>query len=139
LKQAATVRVPDFVRRETYTATSAPTARKKWIFCLVLSLQILIPVFADSVYFHIAAQPMPTALALFAEQAHMQVLYDYNAVASVRSNAVIGEMEKRGALVRLLLNTGLEATFSSPTAVTIRLVRTPRVQPAPSLPQAPNH
>ena len=69
----------------------------------------------------------------------MQVLYDFDAVAALRCNPVEGELDKREALRQLLLNTGLEATFSSPTAVTIRLVRTPRVQPAPSLPQAPNH
>jgi heme acquisition protein HasR len=107
--------------------------------CLIVALQILVPAFAETVYFHIVAQPMPVALALFAEQAHMQVLYDYEAVASVRCNAVTGQMGKREALERLLLDTGLEATFSSPTAVTVRRVRASRVQPTPSPSRVTGH
>lgn len=139
MSQAAIVRPPECGRAGTGTPTRAPTASKKWILCLIVALQIPIPALAEIVYFHIVAQPMPAALALFAEQAHMQVLYDYKAVASVRCNAVIGEMEKGEALVRLLLNTGLEATFSSPTEVTVRRVRAPRVEPVPSPSQVPGH
>jgi hypothetical protein len=112
--------------------------RNSWIVCLVLALQIPITVCAEAAYFHIVAQSMPTALALFAEQAHVQVLYDYNAVASVRCNGILGQMDKSEALARLLLDTGLEATFSSPTAVTIRSSRTPGAQPAAPSPQVPS-
>jgi hypothetical protein len=139
LSQAAIVRPPERVRAGIGTPTRAPPTSKKWIVCLIVALQVFIPAFAETVYFHIVAQPMPAALALFAEQSHMQVLYDYEAVASVRCKAVIGEMGKREALERLLLDTGLEAAFSSPTAVTVRRVRAPLVQPAPSPPQVPGH
>jgi hypothetical protein len=68
---------------------------------------------------------MPAALKAFAEQAHMQVLYDYDAVASVRCNPVEGEFEKQEALTRLLLNTGLEARYASEQAYVDRLLGEP--------------
>lgn len=75
---------------------------------------------ADSVQFRIAAQPMPAALKIFAAQAHMQLLYQYNSVANAMGNSVSGELEKHAALDQLLKNTGLEAVYSSDTAVTVR-------------------
>jgi outer membrane receptor for ferric coprogen and ferric-rhodotorulic acid len=78
---------------------------------------------ADSARFNIAAQPLPQALKAFADQAHMQVLYQYDAVAGATGNAVSGTLEKRDALERLLKNTGLEAIYSSGSAVTIRPTR----------------
>lgn len=78
---------------------------------------------ADGARFAIAAQPMPSALTTFAVQSHMQLLYRYDEVAGVRSNPLNGTFEKREALRRLLLGTGLEATYASDTAATIRPLR----------------
>jgi len=75
---------------------------------------------ADSARFNIAAQPLPQALKAFADQAHMQVLYQYDAVSRVSGNAVNGKLDKHAALEELLKNTGLEAIYSSGSAVTIR-------------------
>jgi len=75
---------------------------------------------ADSARFDIAAQPMPAALKAFAAQAHMQLLYQYGAVAHATGNAVVGELETHAALEQLLRNTGLEVVYSSPNAATIR-------------------
>src|SRR5260370_36096873 len=68
---------------------------------------------------------MRAALKASAEQAHMPVLYDYDAVACVRCNPVEGEFEKQEALTRLLLNTGLEARYASEQAYVDRLLGEP--------------
>ncbi len=78
---------------------------------------------ADSARFNIPAQPLPIALKAFAAQAHMQLLYQYDAVEGARGNQVIGDFEKHAALLQLLRNTGLEAVYSSDSAATIRRVR----------------
>ena len=75
---------------------------------------------AESARFDIAAQPLPAALKAFAGQAHMQLLYEHDAVAGTNGNAVIGELDKQTALIQLLRNTGLEAVYSSESAATIR-------------------
>jgi iron complex outermembrane receptor protein len=79
---------------------------------------------ADSAQFNIAAQPLPTALKAFAAQAHMQLLYQYNAVESVKANPIRGDLDKHAALDQLLHNTGLEAIYSSDNAATIRPINT---------------
>ena len=76
---------------------------------------------AESVRFDIAAQPMPAALREFSAQSHMELLYQYEVVASASGNAVIGDLDKKAALEQLLRNTKLEAVFSSDNAATIRL------------------
>lgn len=75
---------------------------------------------ADSARFEIVAQPMPAALKTFAQQAQMQLLYEYGAVANMTGNAISGDLEKRVALEALLRNTGLEAVYVSDYAATIR-------------------
>jgi len=79
---------------------------------------------ADSARFDIAAQPMPAALKAFAAQAHMQLLYRYNAVQNAHGNAVSGELEKHAALEQLLRDSGLEVVYSSDSAATIRPIKT---------------
>jgi iron complex outermembrane receptor protein len=78
---------------------------------------------SDSAPFNISAQPLPSALTAFAEQSKMQVLYQYGAVKGVDANAVMGTLYTHLALAKLLEGTGLEAVFSSDTAVTIRAAR----------------
>ncbi len=78
---------------------------------------------ADSARFNIPAQPLPVALKAFAVRAHMQLLYQYDAVKGARGNQVVGDLETHAALLRLLRNTGLEAVYSSDSAATIRRVR----------------
>jgi iron complex outermembrane receptor protein len=93
----------------------------KALFCaagLVLTLPAM--AVADSARFDIAAQPLPAALKTFAAQAHMQLLYQYGAVASARGNAVTGDLEKHAALEQLLKNSGLEVIYSSESVATIR-------------------
>jgi outer membrane receptor protein involved in Fe transport len=75
---------------------------------------------ADSARFDIPAEAMPAALKAFAAQAHMQLLYQYNAVKNAHGNAVNGDLDKRAALEQLLRNSGLEVVYSSDSAATIR-------------------
>lgn len=75
---------------------------------------------ADSARFDIPAGSLPQALKAFATQAHMQLLYQYDAVKSAHGNAVSGEFDKHAALEQLLRNSGLEAVYASDTAATIR-------------------
>src|SRR5205823_7574002 len=77
---------------------------------------------ADSARFDIPAQAMPQALKAFAAQAHMQLLYQYNAIRNARANAVRGDLDRHAALEQLLHNSGLEAVYTSESAVTIRLI-----------------
>jgi iron complex outermembrane recepter protein len=77
---------------------------------------------ADSARFDIPAEPLPAALKAFAAQAHMQLLYQYDAIASANGNAVKGTQDKHAALEQLLRKTGLEVVYSSDSEATIRTV-----------------
>jgi iron complex outermembrane recepter protein len=103
----------------------------KALFCAAgLALTLPAMAVADSARFDIAAQPLPAALKTFATQAHMQLLYQYSAVASARGNAVNGDLEKHVALEQLLKNSGLEVIYSSDSVATIRPVHTSAVSSA---------
>jgi iron complex outermembrane recepter protein len=91
--------------------------------CVGIALTLPALAMADSARFAIKAQPLPAALKAFAQQAHMQLLYEYGIVRDIRGNAVSGLLEKHAALVQLLRNTGLEAVFSADNAATIRPIR----------------
>jgi iron complex outermembrane receptor protein len=107
----------------------------KALFCAAgLSLTLPAMAVADSALFDIAAQPMPAALKTFATQAHMQLLYQYSAVASARGNAVNGDLEKHAALEQLLKNSGLEVIYSSDSVATIRPARSTTLSSAKGSP-----
>jgi iron complex outermembrane recepter protein len=78
---------------------------------------------ADSATFHIAAQPLPMALKAFADQANMEILYNYDAISDITGNAVVGKLDTHAALRELLRNTGLEAVYTSKNAATVRPAR----------------
>lgn len=88
--------------------------------CLALAFAWPALALANTARFEIKAEPLAAALKAFAQQAHMQLLYEYAIVRNVRGNSVIGVIEKHVALEDLLRNTGLEAKFSSDDAATIR-------------------
>lgn len=95
------------------------------IFLCSTGLALTVPALAvaDSAHFVIPAQSLPVALKVFAAQAHMQLLYQFDAVENVKGNPVNGDLDKHSALTQLLRNTGLEAVYSSDSAATIRRVR----------------
>jgi iron complex outermembrane receptor protein len=78
---------------------------------------------ADAAHFDIPPQPLPSALRVFASQAHMELLYVHSEVARAKGNPVQGDLEKQDALAQLLRNTGLEVIYGSGTSATIRTVR----------------
>lgn len=114
--------------QDTYPAK---VRRRRWLLmawrALLCSTGIALAVpalaIADSAQFNIPAQPMPAALKAFAVQAHMQLLYQFDAVERAKGNPISGDLDKHVALTELLRNTGLEAVYSSDSAATIRKVR----------------
>lgn len=98
-----------------------PTTLARVLACC-LTFMIIWPAFAlaDTARFEIRSEPLSTALKAFAEQAHMQLLYEYAIVQNVQGNSVIGVIDKHAALNDLLRNTGLEAVFSANDAATIK-------------------
>jgi len=80
---------------------------------------------ADSTHFNIPPQPMSSALRVFAEQSHMQLLYVQSDVARAQANPVQGDLDKQDALGQLLRNTGLEVMYLSGSSATIRIARAP--------------
>jgi iron complex outermembrane receptor protein len=62
----------------------------------------------ESVDFHIPAQPAQSALAMFGRQSGLQVLFPYDAVAGVQTQAIVGRMAPETALSRLIAGTGLK-------------------------------
>src|ERR1700722_9838097 len=87
---------------------------------------------ADSARFNIAAQPLPTALKAFAEQAKMQLLYQPSAVDHAIATAVTGDLDKHAALEQMLHGTGLEAIYSTENAATIRPIHAVPTADSPS-------
>jgi hypothetical protein len=65
---------------------------------------------AAPVKFDIPAQSAPGALLAFSKQAAVEVLFSYDELRRVRSNAVVGEFEPEAALAALLKGTGFNAT-----------------------------
>jgi iron complex outermembrane receptor protein len=60
-----------------------------------------------STEFHIAAQPMQGALNALSEQSGVRLLYPYDQVAGLRSQAVTGRMPTRQALEKIIARSSL--------------------------------
>jgi len=99
---------------------------------------LLVPLLsmAAEARFDIDREPLPAALKAFANQSHMQLLYQYDTVAGFTGNALSGELDTHAALESLLRHSGLEIIYSSDSAATIRRPQAPEaghhelVQPA---------
>src|SRR5690349_14812136 len=61
-----------------------------------------------AVHFRIPAQPVQSALALFAKQSGIQILFPYDRVAGLLTQSVNGKMTPDAALSRLIAGTGLK-------------------------------
>jgi iron complex outermembrane receptor protein len=75
--------------------------------------------------FQISAQDAASGLALFGDQARLQILFDYDGVQGIRTQAVSGQLRVIDALGRLLSGTGL--TFEVINDRTISIVRDPEL------------
>jgi iron complex outermembrane receptor protein len=87
---------------------------------------------ADSASFDIAAQPMPAALKAFAAQAHLQLLFDYKALARLRTAPLKGRMAPKDALVRLLKGSGYTFQQVNDRTIAIRPAAVAAADPPPS-------
>jgi hypothetical protein len=75
--------------------------------------------------FDIEAQDAADGLTTFSEQARLQLLFDYDAVTGIRTQAVSGSLRVTDALSRLLNGTGL--TFEVINERTISILRDPEL------------
>ena len=69
---------------------------------------------AAPVEFNLPAQPATDALIAFSQQGHVEVLFAYDDLRTITTNAVVGSHEPEDALVRLLKGTGFAARRKSP-------------------------
>ncbi|HEV7137853.1 MAG TPA: TonB-dependent receptor [Steroidobacteraceae bacterium] len=86
--------------------------------------------------FDIAAQPMPSALRAFAAQAHVQLLFDYKALAHFKAGPVKGGMDSKDALARLLRGSGYTFQQVSDRTIAVRPAAVSAADP-PSAAAAP--
>ena len=84
----------------------------------------------NPIVFNIPAQPLPAALHDFAQQAHLQLLFDYKALEHLRAHRIVGRMAAPDALRRLLRGSGY--TFSRVNAHTIAIRRSQSVEADPA-------
>lgn len=91
------------------------------VLALMLAGPALMSAFAQDggVPFDIPAQPLPAALDVFAEQAHVQMLYKAEAVSGLQSTAVSGQFTPAQALQNLLQGTGLSVQSGGPNTMTV--------------------
>jgi iron complex outermembrane receptor protein len=87
---------------------------------------------ANTESFDIAAQAMPGALKAFAAQAHLQLLFDYKALARLRTGPVKGRMEPKDALQRLLKGSGYTFRQVNGRTIAIRPAAAASADPPPA-------
>ena len=76
--------------------------------------------------YDIPAQPLASALLLFAEQSHLQVLFAQNDVDGLRSPPLRGRFTPDQALAILMSQSGLDARITSSGAVAIEAAARPQ-------------
>ena len=81
------------------------------------------------VAFDIRAQPVQSALARFAEQSGMQILFPYDRVAGLRTAGVRGRMAPQAALGRLIAGTGLRINRSGGGVMALSLATPETARP----------
>jgi iron complex outermembrane receptor protein len=105
------------------------TSRSRWHCAALLALSAALGGVARAQNappeFDIAAQDAAAALAEFSAQAKLQLLFDYDAVQGIDTQAVRGRMRVADALGRLLTGTGL--TYEVINERTISILRDPEL------------
>jgi len=76
---------------------------------------------AQPTNFKIPAQPMKTALPIFAKQSGIQLLFPYDQVAGLHAQSVNGKMAPDVALQRLIAGSGLKITLSNSSVIALSL------------------
>ena len=75
---------------------------------IAVALGSISPAIAQQRKFEVSAQPAVTAIPELARQAQVQIIAPAGSLEGVDTPAVVGEMDAREALRKLLENTGLE-------------------------------
>lgn len=93
--------------------------------CLVLTILAMLPVrsaFAqpETVTVDIPPQELSTALAAFADQTQLQLLYASELVHGLTTKGVVGTVTPQDAVRQLLEGTGLQHTFTDGKTVTLQ-------------------
>lgn len=90
-------------------------------------------------FFHIAAQPVPTAMSQFARQSGVQILFPYDKVEGLKTQAIKGRMTPEAALTQMVKGTGLKVSRAGNNALALyaagRVVR-PAARLQPGVPAA---
>jgi hypothetical protein len=118
-------------------APRIPSPRKTWLCCLFLLGFILdtiaLPIASAQsplVSFDIPAEPLPQALAAFAEATGFEIVADARQAHGRVSSSLAGEMAPREALLKLLAGTGLTVRDYAPGDVKLVLAPISPDQPA---------
>lgn len=93
---------------------------------------------APAITFAIEAQPLDTALLVYAAQSRRQVLFHPSQVAGRSAPAIKATLTPDAALARLLAGTGLRAEQSGPNVFVLRPAPTPGRTGAPRGPGDPH-
>lgn len=75
--------------------------------------------------FQIDAQPLETALPVFAKQADLQIVFTPDSVAGLACEAIVGTLPVFGVLERLLQGTGLRYEIIDGNTVAVSQAKTP--------------
>src|SRR5690606_27577840 len=96
---------------------ASTTGPRSWIFGMLVWGCIAL---AEEVSFDIPRQSAATALTEFAQQASVQVLFPYDRVGALLSNALVGQYQIDDGLKVLLEGTGLVGEFDDRGRLAIR-------------------
>ena len=86
---------------------------------------------AETFTFDIPAQPVQTAMALFARQSGVQILFPYDRVRGLRTQAVNGRMTAEIALSHMIAGTGLKIARSGDGVLALAAGTSRQEAPAP--------
>jgi iron complex outermembrane receptor protein len=113
------------------------------LLCLLLLLTSLLGVAgawaADSrVKFNLPSDEFPKAIIEFYHQSKIEVLFlASDTLSQIKTQPVVGELEPRDALERMLKGTGLTFRFVTEHSVTIKQVQVAKAPPPPPPPKTP--
>lgn len=87
---------------------------------LVCVLPLSAQVMAEDVSINIPAQSLPQALQAFGRQTNLQVIYNADDLAGLKSNRVSGKMSPQAAIAELLKGTGVGYSIEGNTLMLMR-------------------
>lgn len=125
---------------ETYDVTWKQLKQRNMLACFGIVLSLCIVFYSPRSYsffseaqafvqvgdeiknFEISEGPADTALIEFAKQADLTIVFPYRKVSLKFTNSITGEMSVKKGIDKMLLNTGLVATFEVDGVLTIKRI-----------------